>query len=73
MVKIVQKKADDGEFYPRPLLSDSGLASSSDFHTKLVTIDLPITYMLISFGGQSPSNVLFLVTLFKILGLYDQP
>ena len=62
----MQKKADDGEFYPRPLLSDSGLASSSDFHTKLVTIDLPITYILISFGGQSPSNVLFSDTFLNV-------
>ena len=68
MDKIVQKKADDGEFYPRPLLSDSGLASSSDFHMKLVTIDLSITYMyiLISFEGQSPSNVLFSDTFLNV-------
>ena len=62
----MQKKADDGEFYPRPLLSDSGLASSSDFHMKLVTIDLPITYILISFGGQSPSNVLYSDTFLNV-------
>ena len=62
----MQKKADDGEFYPRPLLSDSGLASSSDFHMKLVTIDLPITYILISFGGQIPTNVLFSDTFLNV-------
>lgn len=63
-VKLVQKMAE-GEFYPRPLYSDSGLASSSDFHTKQVTINLPITYSSVLEVPQPQSlKCLVLLTFF---------